>query len=357
MEPQVVVVGAGIVGASVAYHAARHGAAVTLVDRARPGSGVTGSSFGWIGRHGRWPGGAAALRADVLPQWWRLETELPGVRVRWTGALSWPVDATVAPLPAGAGDAGGDVELLGAAQVAALEPNLREPPVQALRTRSDGAVDALAVTRALVRGARDHGARVLLGAQVVAVRTGGARVSGVDTSHGPLAADTVVAAAGTGVPRLCAPFGVPVPVVPSPAAVLEFESPRGLVRTLVAGPDVEVRQSTGGRLLAAVDWSQDGAGDGPQRALGRTATAISAVFRGAGGLRPRAVRVGVRPVPADGAPIVGPVPGVPGLYLAVMHSGVTLAPLVGRLVARELVEAVEAEELLGCRPGRFTASA
>jgi len=60
-----VVVGAGIVGASVAYHAARAGAVVTLVDAGRPGAGVTADSFAWIGASGVRDGPAAGLRATA----------------------------------------------------------------------------------------------------------------------------------------------------------------------------------------------------------------------------------------------------------------------------------------------------
>ncbi|WP_279617127.1 FAD-dependent oxidoreductase [Streptomyces regalis] len=64
----VVVVGAGIVGASAAYHLARCGAPVTLIDRgAAPATGVTGGSFAWIGGcGGDWPGGAEDLRAEPV---------------------------------------------------------------------------------------------------------------------------------------------------------------------------------------------------------------------------------------------------------------------------------------------------
>jgi glycine/D-amino acid oxidase-like deaminating enzyme len=58
-------------------------------------------------------------------------------------------------------------------------------------------------------------------------------------------------------------------------------------------------------------------------------------------------------MPTDELPIVGPVPGVAGAYVAVMHSGITLAPTVGRLVASEIVDGVEAEQLAGLRPTRF----
>jgi glycine/D-amino acid oxidase-like deaminating enzyme len=58
-------------------------------------------------------------------------------------------------------------------------------------------------------------------------------------------------------------------------------------------------------------------------------------------------------MPADGEPIVGPVVEVPGLYVAVLHSAVTLAAAVGRLVARELVDGAVEPLLAGCRPDRF----
>jgi glycine/D-amino acid oxidase-like deaminating enzyme len=58
-------------------------------------------------------------------------------------------------------------------------------------------------------------------------------------------------------------------------------------------------------------------------------------------------------MPADGEPIVGAVAGVPGLYLAVMHAAVTLAPIMGRLVARELIDGTIEPALSGCRLDRF----
>ena len=64
--------------------------------------------------------------------------------------------------------------------------------------------------------------------------------------------------------------------------------------------------------------------------------------------------LGVRPIPADGLPIIGPVSDLPGLYLAVMHSGITLAPLVGRLSAEEIVGGHALDVLEPYRLDRFT---
>jgi glycine/D-amino acid oxidase-like deaminating enzyme len=77
-------------------------------------------------------------------------------------------------------------------------------------------------------------------------------------------------------------------------------------------------------------------------------------LRGAGLER---VTVGWRPMPADRLPLVGPLPGLPGVYLAVAHRGVTVAPALGRLVAREVAGGPPEPLLDAFRPGRFAARA
>ena len=149
-----VVVGAGIVGASVAYHAARDRASVVLVDRSRPASGVTGDSFAWIG--GRTAAGA----------WARLEREIAGVSVSWSGSLAWGED-TEPPGP--------DDRLVDADEIARLEPNLRMPPPRAVYRPGHGAVDPVAVTEALVDAARHHGAQIRLGEGIRRLRVRAAR--------------------------------------------------------------------------------------------------------------------------------------------------------------------------------------
>jgi glycine/D-amino acid oxidase-like deaminating enzyme len=115
-----VVVGAGIVGASVAYHAARAGAVVTLVDAGRLG-GVTVDSFAWIGASGVRTGPAAGLRATATEEYHRLETELPGLPVTWSGSLSWDAED-------GAPEAGPGQEIVDAATVVTLEPTFAAAP-------------------------------------------------------------------------------------------------------------------------------------------------------------------------------------------------------------------------------------
>lgn len=335
MSSDVIVVGAGIVGASVAYHAARAGAAVTLLDAAQPGAGATADSFAWVGASGIRSGPAAALRLTATDEYRRLEAELPGLPVRWSGSLTW--GAAGAPPEAGPGQ-----EIVTGAKAATLEPALRQPPEWAVWAPGDGAVDAVGVIERLVAGARTHGARVRPDTPVTAIRRdAGGRVAGVDTRAGTLAGGTVVLAAGVATAAVAASAGVRVPVEPSPCPLLRFRAPAGLVRTVVSTPDFDLRQAAPDRLIAAAE--------SPEQAL----AAVRSTFRGAEGVELLGTRIGVRPMPVDGEPIVGPVAEVPGLYTAVLHSAVTLAPGVGRLVAREIVDGVVEPLLEGCRLSRF----
>ena len=84
-----------------------------------------------------------------------------------------------------------------------------------------------------------------------------------------------------------------------------------------------------------------------------TLSLIRRRFPGADAVESIDARVGWRPMPADGKPIVGFTPDAPGLYFAVMHSGVVMAPVVGRLATDEIVTGREAEALAPCWLSRF----
>ncbi|MEU5687361.1 NAD(P)/FAD-dependent oxidoreductase [Streptomyces venezuelae] len=348
----IVVVGAGIVGASVAYHLAGRGVPVTLVERgAGPAGGVTGESFGWVSGVGSGsPGGARDLREYVLADYRRLGDELPGLAgvVRRSGSLNWgggPVDLEVR---VGAGQV-----RVGRDEIADLEPNLRDPPDQAVHLPDDLGVDAPAMTRALVDAARAREANVLYGTGVTSLRMSGGRVDGVLTSAGFHAAESVVLAAGTDVARLCASLPVDLPVAASPATLVRVSAPPGLVRTIVVRPDFEVREVREGELLLPLSHEGGRVGASEQAAYGalrRLRDAFSGSGSGSGSgecglLGYRAVR---RPIPACG-PLIGYATRDRSVYVAVMHSGVTFAPTVGRLVADELVTGRAVPELRRCR--------
>ncbi|MET7543580.1 FAD-dependent oxidoreductase [Streptomyces sp. NPDC005507] len=339
----VVVVGAGIVGSSVAYQLARRGVPVTLLEQGpAPATGVTGDSFAWVrGSGGHWPGGAQDLREYVLADYQRLEAELPHVTVRRTGSLAW------ADTPAEDSRPGPGQFRIGRSDIASLEPNLRHPPDQAIHTPSDAGVDPTALTHALVAAAGAHGATVLHDTAATSLQVTNGRVEGVLTSTGLHAATTVVLTAGTNVPRLCEPLSADLAIAASPATLARVTAPPGLVKTIVAHPNFEVREVREGDLLMVVPHVEGTAAleRSAQDALQR----MKAAFQGSDQCRLQGYHTGRRPMPAHG-PVIGYATHDRSVYVAVMHSAISLAPTVGRLIADELVTGRPASELQRCRP-------
>lgn len=233
----VIVVGAGILGASVAYHVARAGGAVTLVGAGRPGGGVTADSFAWVGAAGFRTGTSAGVRATATDEYRRLEAELPGLPVSWSGSLSWGADDI-------SSEAGPGQHIIDAEAIRVLEPHLRRPPEWAVWAPEDGAVDPVGVTERLVAGARARGARVYADTAVTSVRRDGAsRVVGVDTETGPKFADTVVLAAGTATPDLAAPLDGDAGRMPAqPLLVTQHDKAGAYLTTSEADGDPRARQ-------------------------------------------------------------------------------------------------------------------
>jgi glycine/D-amino acid oxidase-like deaminating enzyme len=183
-------------------------------------------------------------------------------------------------------------------------------------------------------------------------------------------ADAVVCCAGRWVPALAALAGAagPVPLVPwavpgavAPGLVVRAGpvTPPGPAR-VVHAPDVYLRPHAGGMVQleapdAAVDLHT------PDTVLGRWAGELlrraRRVIRGLDRAGVADYQVCVRPMPADGRSIVGPLPGAGGVYVAVTHSGVTLAAHLAGLVTAELIGGAAAAELTPYRPGRFLAGA
>jgi glycine/D-amino acid oxidase-like deaminating enzyme len=132
------------------------------------------------------------------------------------------------------------------------------------------------------------------------------------------------------------------------------------LRPLIHSPAARFRPDGAGRLLILTDLvapDDDSPAPLPSTLAPPEADAIvarvAAYLPAARGARVEAARVGVRPMPPDGHPILGPLPGLAGFYTAVTHSGVTLGPLLGRLIAAEILTGTPEPRLAPYRPERF----
>jgi glycine/D-amino acid oxidase-like deaminating enzyme len=161
----------------------------------------------------------------------------------------------------------------------------------------------------------------------------------VDTSHGLVAADEVVIAAGVGSPDLAMTAGISLPIE-TPPGLIVHSRPQGekLLNGLVLAERLHMRQTAEGRIIAGSDFGGADPGINPEATARDLFAALQASLRGGDRLELDFHTVGFRPTPIDGFPIVGRAEGVDGLYVAVMHSGITLAPAVGLFAAREILD-------------------
>jgi len=273
-----------------------------------------------------------------MEEWHRLEREVPGLKVAWLGGLIW--DAPPDELEAFAKEHaswGYDLRRVDRVEAARLEPHLANPPEFALHAPGEASVEALEATLALIEAAKGLGTQVVTETPVRALHLIGGRARGVETDAGVMNADEVVVAAGVESPRLLEPVGVSLPMESPPGLLVSSEPRKKLLNGLVMSPGLHVRQTSDGRLLAGEDFGGSDPGAEAAAVAAKVFELMKGMFRGGESLSFDSYSVGYRPVPADGFPAIGRSGGVEGLYVAVMHSGVTLAPAVGRFAAEEIL--------------------
>lgn len=344
-KKRIIIVGAGIIGASIAWHLVRRGLEVTVIEKDEPAAGATGSAFGWITSAVSDDAPDMPLRRAAVTDWHRLEEDIPELRINWTGSLKYTSES--------GNNLPGEV-ILQRPAISHLEPALGSPPSEARYTEKDGAIEAGEATRVLLNKACALGAVLKTQTSVTGIIREEGRITGVFTSQGKLDADCVVLACGTGIPALTEMAGIRVPVLASPAILLRFALPLRIINTLLSGDDLEVRHARNGDLLAAEDYSSI---NSVSNIAHEAQIAIKNRLKGSQAASLIGYSVGERPVLQDGYPVIGFVDEAEGIYVAVMHPAVTCAATIGRLVSAELTTGLSHEIPACYRPTRFSVSA
>jgi glycine/D-amino acid oxidase-like deaminating enzyme len=351
---KVTVVGAGIIGASIAWHLTEAGAEVTLISSERGGV-ATPRSFAWI--NASWGNSHAyfGFRARAMQEWKRLAAAVRAIPYTECGGICW--DLPPEQLKAYAEEHAGwgyDIRTVTREEIARMEPHLADLPQFALHAAGEAAADPLATAQALIDDAKAKGAK-LLEETVVSLDMENGRIIGLATSAGNHETDEIILAAGVGAVSLAATAGITLPVEAPPGLLVHSKPVGKILNGLVIGEKAHIRQTSDGRIVAGSDFGGTDPGTDPDEAAAELFQTVQAMLPRAG-LELDHYTVGYRPTPKDGLPIIGPT-GCEGLYVAVMHSGVTLAPLVGTLVAAEVFEAPQDELLAPYRLSRFASIA
>lgn len=337
---RVIIVGAGIVGASLAFHFTRRGADVHVVEEnAAAGHGVTARAFGWVNIINIVPGAINyRLVQEALAEYARLQGDLPGAfAAARPGSLFWlGTSGETEAFAAAHLAAGTQVELVDTATIAAWEPNLRVPPECAIFSPCDLALDPAQLARDLIDAA---GATVTFGHQVEKLLLSSGRIGGVRLANGEtIDADLVILAAGTSVDRLSEGLGFRSGVEASPSIILRYRCAESVTKHILRGPGLEIRQSTDNMLHVAKGYIDDREENSPEKIGERILSVMHDRLRLPEGVTLVEAAAGYRPFFSDGMPRLGFLPGVDGAYVAVGHPGVILAPLLGRLATGHVLD-------------------
>jgi glycine/D-amino acid oxidase-like deaminating enzyme len=351
-----------MVGTNVAFRLAQAGAQVTLVDAGQPGRGTSGSSFAWLNAFGKQPRDYFELNVASMQEHLALADELGGGEwLTFVGNLSWGGDDQKrAELRAAAerlSEWGYAAELLTPTQARALEPDLQfNPDDEIIFVPREGWVAAVPLIYTLLRTAKALGMELRTMARVVEIARQGDRLTEVVLGDGErLPVDVVVSCAGPWSDEVAKLAGCKLVLNRHPGWLAYSPPvPTGLKR-LCHSPTVHFRPDSGGRLVLGQAWHDDNLTPDSPNAMTPQAMVDEAArwLPALEGIKVEASRIGVRPMPPDGLPMLGFLPGAENFYAAVSHSGITLGPLWGRVVAQEVYAGRPDPRLEPYRPARF----
>jgi glycine/D-amino acid oxidase-like deaminating enzyme len=368
----VVVVGGGLMGTSIAYQLCRAGAGrVVLLERDGLGTGDSGRTFGMVRRHySNAVTALLALRGSHTIMHWDEEV---GV-----GASGYVETGYLLPVPEALADAGRanvarlaalglDTSFVSPGEIAEIEPLLALDGIAGAAYEPDGGfADAHSMILSWFAAGCALGLVPRLGEPATALLVENGRVRGVRTPAGDIGCDRVVLATGAWGRELLSPLGVDVPIALKRVQVAVLRQPAGAPRPNVVCSDavsnVVVRPDRGALFCAVAyfgDEPLDAAGDcdhdaspGYEDAIRRSLAERYPALAGAAWQHAWA---GVYDYAPDWNPIIGEAPGAVGLHLALAWSGhgFKLSPAVGEVVAAEVLGAEPRIDVSALRPERF----
>jgi sarcosine oxidase subunit beta len=371
---EIVVIGAGIMGASIAFQLMKKGARdVLLIDARRPVGGMSARTFGQVRQH---YSNALMVRLalrgfEVLRQW---QSEIgygdPGYVP--LGYLLLVVkgqhEACKRNVALGA-SLGVETSFVGPEEIKAIEPLIAAEGLSGGAYEPNGGyIDVTRMILAWLCGGAALGLRTLYGEPVQALLTKGGRIAGVETAQGRIAADTVIDVSGPWARDLLDPIGVSVPIERRrlDMALLKDQPGRPHLSTCITdgNSNVVMRPDLGPYMMVVaypgtMPLVDDPLMEAPPEEVAQHQARIKAAFRVRLPSAEDAVLVrsvsGVYDVTPDYHPILGWAPGIEGLYLTVGFSGhgLKLSPVIGEVVADTVLGREPAFDISALRPTRF----
>lgn len=350
----VVVIGSGVVGSSIAYHLSeKKDKEILVLDQSYPLSGTSGSTQAWVWVHNKtpaWYGELSMLSAELYPF---LERKIGDVEYKRTGGIAPffnEADRESAQrLAEKQAEVGIDIDVLTREQVLEKEPALSANIAGATFSKIDGNVNPFRLVELYIKAAKKNHVQFSFYNPVMDIKRNNGMFE-ITTEKDVFIAKQIVLATGPWTREVGKLLGVDIPVKQVRGQILVTEPLAPLIKYTIAG----MRQADNGEIL--IGYSKEEVGYDRRTTLDVIQdTAKMAVDYIPALAKANIVRcfAGVRVIPNDGYPIVGPIPTIDNAYIAVMHSGITLSPLVGTLMTELLTDGETSIDLKNLQLDRF----
>lgn len=364
-DMHVLVLGGGVLGVSSALELTKRGAKVTLLTEAALCSGASGRSLSWLNSAGERSKPYHALRMAGIDRYRTLFAADPTRDwLRFDGGLYWPANDVAGTQARHAYEKahGYDSHLITPATVAQVDKGVDPQAMaeEAIFNPGEGWVSLPHLIAHLSGQFRALGGEIIEHAGKASVIAEQGRAKGIRYDKGEIAADAVLVACGPWTPDVVAPLGVTLPNGSPVSMLVITEASDQPLKTVLNTPRAAVRPNPGKRYALDHDWYEndiklqaDGTYQIEESVVAQLAQEASKLLRAGTPLKAESWKLGLKPIPGDGDPVLGELEKVPGCFVAFTHSGATLALIVGELLADEIVTGEKHPMLAAFRAERF----
>jgi glycine/D-amino acid oxidase-like deaminating enzyme len=381
-KADVVVIGGGVIGSSIAYYLSKRKIPVVLLERGAIGSGTSSACDGLIFLQTKKPGTHLKLAMESGRLYETLSEELDfNIEHRNCGGMilieSEPELQAMRRIVEAQKDAGLDVSLIERSPAIAMAPCLSQDFIAATYSPRDAQVNPICLVRAFIKAATRLGAKIFSQTEVTDIGLTSHGVRSVTTPRGKIETSVIVNAAGAYAPHIGRMTGIDVPIIPRRGQLLLTEAVKPILShclisaTYIAAkysPDValhseialSIEQTANGNFLLGstrefVGYDRRTTPDGI-RGIANYGAKILPLLK-----ELRAIRsfAGLRPYTPDGLPILGKVECREGFIMAAGHEGdgIALSPITGQLTAQIISEGSTDFDLSDYRLERFSEEA
>jgi sarcosine oxidase subunit beta len=350
-KQEIIVVGGGVIGCSIAYHLASRGASVTLLEQRAIASAASGSSAGGVRQQGR-DLRELPIAIQAIARWEHLERELDAdLHYYREGHVQVMEDEKAMPevemRVAAQRELGLDIQIVRGDDLKELVPGVAEHVVAGTYSANDGHANPILTTHAFANAAKRVGATILTGTRVTALVREGGRITGVKTTNGDFSCDWLVLAAGLWSPGLARQLEIDLPIEGFAPQMIATRPMPPKLRQVVGALTrrLSLKQLPSGNYVIGGGWPGDidldaGVGFANLESMMGSIGDSSAIYPELTKAAVERVWVGVEALTVDEVPILGPLPGTDNITVAAGFSGhgFALSPMIGQLISESIID-------------------